>query len=188
MDEHEILMLTIAHEAIVEELIGYTPFTYSLIRQDPPAELQKTSGVFVTVQQEPSKQLRGCMGSTEDGHVPLYEGIYTMAKKAAFQDPRFHPLRIEELKHLTLSVSVLSQMREIEDVRRIRLGTDGVMYRYQGHHALFLPEVAVEQKWTLERLLGQLCLKASLSPTFYRSGKGSYYTFTTSRVSGHIGG
>ncbi len=142
----------------------------------------------MSVQQEPSKQLRGCIGSTGEGNTPLYESIYTMAKKAAFQDPRFRPLRIEELKHLTLSVSVLSEMREIDDVRRIRLGIDGVMFRYQGHHALFLPEVPVEQKWTLERLLGQLCLKASLPPTFYSSGKGSYYTFTTSRASGQIGG
>ncbi len=44
MNEHEILMLTIAYEAIVEELIGYTPFTYSLIRQSPPVELQKSPG------------------------------------------------------------------------------------------------------------------------------------------------
>ncbi|MBN2860918.1 MAG: AmmeMemoRadiSam system protein A [Sphaerochaetaceae bacterium] len=188
MNEHQILMLTIAHEAIVEDLIGYTPFTYMLIKQDPPAELQKSSGVFVTVQQEQSHRLRGCIGSTGEGSVPLYESIYTMAKKAAFQDPRFRPLKVDELKHLTLSVSILSQIREIEDVNTIRLGTDGVIYQYEGRSALFLPEVAVEQNWTLERMLGQLCLKASLPPTFYASGRGTYFTFTTTRVSGRIGG
>jgi len=187
MKEHQILMLTIAHEAIVEDLLGYPPFTYRLIRKDPPAELQKSSGVFVTVQQEPSKRLRGCIGSTGEGSGPLYESIYAMAKKAAFQDPRFRPLKVGELKQLSLSVSVLSQVREIKDVSAIRLGTDGVIYQYEGRSALFLPEVAVEQNWTLDRMLGQLCLKASLPPTFYASGKGTYYTFTTTRVSGRIG-
>jgi AMMECR1 domain-containing protein len=43
--------------------------------------------------------------------------------------------------------------------------------------ALFLPQVAVEQRWTLEETLDQLALKAGLSRGDWRSGA-SFSVFT----------
>ncbi len=188
MTTHQILLLTIAHEAIEESLTGAKPFTYTLIDRNPPVEFLEANGVFVTITKQPSQTLRGCIGIIGKGQNPLYKNVYEMAKAAAFQDHRFHPLHADELDHITLSVSILSEQKELSNLEDIRLGIDGVIFEYEGHHALFLPEVAIEQNWTRGRMLSQLCLKAGLPPTFYQEGKGVFHTFTTMHFSGAAGG
>ncbi len=187
MNTNHILLLAIAQEAIMEGLFGTYPVTYKLIEQSPPSELRKTSGVFVTIKEGPFSTLRGSIGTTGQGDTPIYKNVYEMAKQAAFHDPRSKPVTAEELRNLTVSVSILSELKQVERAEDIRLGIDGVMYQYRGHHALFLPEVAIEQNWSVKRMQSQLCLKASLPPTFFTTGEGAFYTFTTVNFSERIG-
>ena len=70
-----------------------------------PGRLAEPGAVFVTLHRQ--GQLRGCIGSAVAWR-PLAEDITDNAFKAAFKDPRFPPLRPEELPGLDLSVSVLT--------------------------------------------------------------------------------
>ena len=63
-------------------------------------------GCFVTLKID--EKLRGCIGFPEPV-FPLYKSIIESAKSAAFSDPRFLPLKKEELDEVEIEVSVLTK-------------------------------------------------------------------------------
>ena len=79
-----------------------------------PSELNSKRGVFVTIHKIVSncKQLRGCIGLPYPDK-PLIEGLIEAAVSAC-NDPRFLPLKEEELKHIKIEISVLTKPELIE--------------------------------------------------------------------------
>jgi AmmeMemoRadiSam system protein A len=177
---NRLILLTIAHQAIMETLQQKNPYTYLQVKKDPPEELSVKRGLFVTLKKKDREEysLRGCIGDVGSS-LPIYENVYRLAKESAFHDPRFSPLTLKECPSLTIQISILSELTALSTVDEIILGTHGVVYEYRLHRSLFLPEVAIEQKWSVSRLFDQLCMKASLPPTHWKSGEGTFYTFTT---------
>ncbi len=140
--------------------------TAPLVRGLPPV-LRRPQGVFVTLTKR--GELRGCIGHTT-ADLPVGQAVGAMALQAAFNDPRFPPVRADELGQVEVAVSLLSPLGRVSGPAAIVLGRDGVVIRKQGRSALFLPEVAVEQGWTRDELLDQLCLKAGLPTGAWREG------------------
>src|SRR3989338_8872690 len=68
-------------------------------------KFNEKQGCFVTIKKK--NELRGCIGFPEPV-FPLYEAIIEAARAAAFEDPRFSPVKPEELGEITLEVSVLT--------------------------------------------------------------------------------
>lgn len=132
------------------------------------ARLRENLGVFVTLRKK--GELRGCIGSLV-GREPLYRGVAANAVNAAVDDPRFPPLQKKELAEVTIEISVMTPLRPVRDHRSIRLGRDGVVIVDGGAQAVFLPQVAVETGWDLDRFLANLCLKAGLAPDAYRHSR-----------------
>jgi AmmeMemoRadiSam system protein B/AmmeMemoRadiSam system protein A len=141
----------------------------------PPA-LAAPGAVFVTLKR--GGALRGCIGSPTAWR-PLIEDVAENAFRAAFKDPRFPPLRREELAGLDLSVSLLTPPEpmtfkdEADFMAQLRAGIDGLIIEDQGRRALFLPSVW-EQLPDKSAFMGHLKLKAGLpqnhwSPTFKAS-------------------
>lgn len=130
--------------------------------------LEQRRAVFVTLKRHGS--LRGCIGTTT-ADAPLGRVVGTMALKSAFADPRFRPLEWRELSEIEIEISILTNPREarLED---IVTGRDGVILSKGGKTALFLPQVAAEQKWDRDTMLDQLCLKAGLEKSGWREGAG----------------
>ncbi len=122
-------------------------------------------GCFVTLKTKDG-DLRGCIGNLW-AKGPLHEQIPSLACQAAFGDPRFHPVTLDELPQLTIEISLLGSMQSIEHWSEIRLGLDGVLLTHGYHRAVFLPQVASEQGWDLPAMLTQLCKKAALHPQAY---------------------
>lgn len=138
-------------------------------------EASRLTAVFVTLKRTDPMEvarlgdLRGCIGQV----VPTYPLDLAVAKSAldaALDDPRFPEVEARELPRLSVEVTVLSPIVPIASWREIRVGTHGVVLEKGGRRALFLPQVAVEQRWTLEETLGHLALKAGLSRDEWRSG------------------
>jgi len=138
------------------------------------AELLKKSGAFVTL--EKSGKLRGCVGYTQP-IMPLYEIISRAAIAAATQDNRFLPVSKEELKSIDISVSVLSPLQRIENIKDIKVGKHGLVIRKHGRSGLLLPQVATEQGWDKMTFLENTCLKAGL-PTDAWKKDADIYVFT----------
>ncbi len=124
------------------------------IKEDDP-RLLKVEGAFVTIHK--NGQLRGCIGSII-GRQPLVLTIRDMAMAAATQDPRFPPVKADELGDIDIEISVLSVPKMITSVEEIELGVHGVIItRGSSNQGVFLPQVAAETKWSKEQFLSELC-------------------------------
>ena len=128
--------------------------------------LQENGAVFVTINTEPNNQLRGCIGSLQ-AYRPLYKDIILNAQAAALRDPRFPPLRVEELKHIKLEVSILTEPKVLVYHDRNDLKNkvvplqDGIVLKHNGKQATYLPQVW-EQLPKFDDFFSSLCLKANL--------------------------
>lgn len=146
------------------KLVRQTILTY-LEKQEYPStkpiseKLEEKFGVFVTLHEH--GQLRGCIGYVE-GIKPLYQAVMDMARSAAFSDPRFPPVKKEEVKDLEIEISVLSPLKKIKDVSEIQVGKHGIIIQKGFRRGLLLPQVATEWHWNREEFLRQTCFKAGL--------------------------
>ncbi|QQR74598.1 MAG: AmmeMemoRadiSam system protein B [Holophagales bacterium] len=131
------------------------------------AVLRRNQGAFVTWKQH--GELRGCIGHMAED-TPLALTVARMAISAALEDHRFPPVRPDELAGLELEISVLSPFTPIPGPGAIVVGRDGVMLDLDGHRAVFLPQVAPEQGWERDEMLGHLCAKAGLASNCWRQG------------------
>ncbi len=144
--------------------------------------LKEKRGAFVTLKK--NGQLRGCIGYI-DAKRPLYKTIEEMAVASAFNDPRFSPLRRDELKHLILEISVLSPLTIIRNVEEINIGVHG-LYIVKGYHSgLLLPQVAIEYKWDRLTFLEETCYKANISPNAWKEKDTKIYIFSANVFSYH---
>lgn len=131
----------------------------------PP--LSAKQGAFVTLTK--GGGLRGCIGHMAED-TPLCQVVSRMALAAAFEDTRFSPVRSEELPSLEYEISVLTPLATVQGPGAIVVGRDGVVIRKGGRSAVFLPQVAPEQGWSREEMLGHLCEKAGMPSDCWRSG------------------
>ena len=120
--------------------------------------------------------LRGCMGQTFTTSS-LLNSVIEAGRLAASRDPRFSPVSEKELDKLEYEVTILSRMKKILNPEEIEIGRDGVYLRMENSGALFLPQVAPEQKWNRTELLENLCRKARLPMDAYKSTKAELYVF-----------
>ena len=113
--------------------------------------------------------LRGCIGSLAPVE-PLYQSVHNNAVNAALRDPRFNPVEDRELPLIEVDVSVLSPIRDIPSIADFKIGQQGIILAKGRYRAVYLPEVATEQGWTMEETLASLSQKAGLRPDAWREG------------------
>ena len=114
------------------------------------ATLRQKCGAFVSLHKQ--GRLRGCIGHFGED-VPLHEIVAEMARAAAFEDPRFSPVRKEELEDIDIEISVLTPMRRIEGLDEFELHRHGIYIRKGYRSGTFLPQVADEVNWTKEEFV-----------------------------------
>ena len=156
-------LIAYAKEAIGAEFGLNPPVDSEALKAEDP-ELAKERATFVTLTL--GGRLRGCIGSIVP-HRPLIDDLVANARAAAFSDPRFAPLSVEEFKKTAVEVSLLSvpqplAYRDEADLRdKIVPGEDGVIVRLGDRQATFLPQVWEELN-DFDLFFGHLCLKAGL--------------------------
>jgi uncharacterized protein len=124
------------------------------------ANLQQPAGVFVTLHSR--GRLRGCIGRLGTDE-PLVQVVAECAKAAALEDPRFDPVRQDEIAGMEIEISVLSGLEEVTP-NRIEIGRHGLVVGKGFQRGVLLPQVAAGRGWTAERFLEETCLKAGLEP------------------------
>lgn len=125
----------------------------------PPAYNQK-AGAFVTLKKD--GQLRGCIGTVQPVRNNLAQEIAYNAVSSALKDPRFPPVRKDELAELELSVDILSPMERIDSPADLDPTRYGVLVRSGSRSGLLLP--ALEGVSTVEEQLNIARRKAGISP------------------------
>jgi len=165
-------LLDLARAAITEYLkTGRVPD----VKTDDPVLIRR-SGAFVTLKE--NGELRGCIGHMR-ADTPLYRVVQEMAASAATSDPRFPPMKVDELSKVHIEISVLSPLRRITDAQQIQVGTHGLMILQGERQGVLLPQVPIEQGWSRDEYLEGLCRKASLPAGCWREAEqASLYAFT----------
>ncbi|HYW69286.1 MAG TPA: AmmeMemoRadiSam system protein A [bacterium] len=156
-------LLSLARRSILAEFAGQWP---------PPSEFTSEAltvecGAFVTL--EKHGRLRGCIGYVE-AYKPLERTVMEMAVQAAFHDPRFPAVTADEFEDLTIEISVMSPLSEVDDVSEIEVGRHGLVIRGLGRSGLLLPQVATDYGWDRETFLEHTCAKAGLPPDAWKEG------------------
>jgi AmmeMemoRadiSam system protein A len=136
---------------------------------EPDAEtaggLGRPSGAFVSLHK--LGQLRGCIG-TFTSPRPLVNTVQEMAISSSQRDPRFPPVQDEEMQDIDIEISVLSPLREIQDVGEIEVGRHGIYITKGFYSGVLLPQVATEYGWNRETFLEHTCMKAGLPPETWK--------------------
>lgn len=162
-EESKQYLLGVAREA-VRRFVQREPrqnFEYS----DPV--LKGHWGAFVTL--KIGDELRGCIGNLQSDK-PLPETVAEMAVKSASSDPRFPPLTPSEFDRISIDISVMGPIRDVENIDEIVIGRDGLIIEQGLRHGLLLPQVATEHNLDLHAFLTQTCLKAGLPPDAWQHG------------------
>ena len=169
--EKEILLMD-ARESIKAKLENRNP-AYN----NDAEELLQNCGVFVSLHIKSEYKLRGCIGRMISND-PLFKTVRIMAIEAAFKDPRFPPIALEELENINLEISVLSPMKLCKNPNDVEVGKHGLYLIHKGRSGVLLPQVPVEQKWSRQEYLDYICIKAGLPPLSYQAPGAELYTFT----------
>lgn len=149
---------------VVEEYVKH----HTIPTQNLGKAFQEKQGVFVTLHTYPDHELRGCIGIPLPV-MPLNDAIVESAQSAT-RDPRFPPLREQELPAIVIEVTVLTKPELIkvkqpqEYPSRIEIGRDGLIVEQGFYKGLLLPQVPIEQEWNTEEFLSHTCMKAGLLP------------------------
>jgi uncharacterized protein (TIGR00296 family) len=129
------------------------------------------SGVFVTLNNPLG--LRGCIGYPLPDKK-LFNALEEAAISAATEDPRFPPVKFEELDSITFEVTVLTPPTKIEVsdsqeyLSKIKIGQDGLIVKYGYNSGLLLPQVPVEYGWNEKEFLEYTCEKAGLPKEYWQ--------------------
>jgi len=129
------------------------------------------SGVFVTLNNPLG--LRGCIGYPLPDKK-LFNALEEAAISADTEDPRFPPVKFEELDSITFEVTVLTPPTKIEVsdsqeyLSKIKIGQNGLIVKYGYNSGLLLPQVPVEYGWNEKEFLEYTCEKAGLPKEYWQ--------------------
>jgi AmmeMemoRadiSam system protein A len=133
-------------------------------------KLVEKKGCFVTL--TAAGALRGCIG-----HIlpqeSLYKAIMDNACNAALHDPRFLPVRPDEVDKIKIEISVLTEPKPLEFsspedlLSKLRPREDGVVLHVGHSMATFLPQVWAQLPDKVQ-FLNHLSQKAGCDPSAWR--------------------
>jgi len=107
---------------------------------DPlPPEMSGKAGVFVCLKKH--GELRGCIGTFSACCESIAMEIITNAISAATKDPRFPPVRPDEIGDLTYSVDILSCPEKIKHISELDPAKYGIIVESGFRRALLLPDL-----------------------------------------------
>ncbi len=126
----------------------------------PKELLEKQAGVFVSIHE--NGMLRGCIGTIMPVQMCVAEEIVHNAISACSRDPRFDPVRVEELPYLEISVDVLSEPEVCEkdqlDVKRYGV----ICSTADGKRGLLLPDL--DGVDSVDQQIAIACSKGGIDP------------------------
>lgn len=109
---------------------------------DLTAEMRRPAGAFVTIHRH--NRLRGCIGTIQPTCDTLAEEVIQNAISAASRDPRFSPIRADELAELEVKVDVLGEPEPVHSVNELDAKRYGLIVQSKNQpwkRGLLLPDL-----------------------------------------------
>lgn len=175
IEQREVL-LSFARAVIKNRLDG------SGYSEPNDAAFREKRGIFVSLHIH--GELRGCIGYILP-YKSILDSVKEMAVAAAFRDPRFRPLKIDEFHELDIEISILGELVPVLRTEEILIGRDGLYVDHPGGSGLLLPQVAVECNWDVQEFLRNLERKAGLKALASTEPEAMLYRFEAEIFSSH---
>jgi AmmeMemoRadiSam system protein A len=166
-EEQRHVLLDVARSAVISQVTHGDPVPL------PGGDLPAAAGAFVTIKR--LGELRGCLGTLQCRRGLAAE-VARCAADAAAEDPRFPPVAPDELPDISIEVSVLGPLEEIDPSSpgAFTVGLHGLVVDRDDHRGLLLPQVATEWGWSADQFLRQTCVKAGLPGDAWQQGARVY--------------
>jgi hypothetical protein len=138
--------------------------------KDVPPKLAEKKACFVTLTKEGA--LRGCIGHLT-AMEPLHQAVAENARNAALRDPRFLPVKPDELDKIKIEISVLTEPQPLafsspdDLLSKLHPNEDGVLLHIGPRTATFLPQVWAQLPDKV-KFLEHLSEKAGCEPSAWR--------------------
>lgn len=174
--QRQILFATAA-ELVRAAAEGRAPETSAFDRSG--MRLNIVSGTFVSLKRR--GRLRSCCGSFGQA-MQLNQCLREAANRTATNDPRFPKVSVSELPHLDLDVWLLFAPEQVTErgldrINAVTIGKHGLQIIRGQQRGLLLPGVATDNDWDSEEFLNQVCVKAGLPPTAWKSDDTTLFRF-----------
>lgn len=157
-----VILVKTARKSVTEYLTNNKKISNAIFNE----KFNFNAGVFVTINDKSG--LRGCIGYPH-AIKKLSYALIDAAISASTNDPRFSPVKMNDLDDLVFEVTVLSDTEEIstnspyEILDSIKIGRDGLIIENGFKSGLLLPQVPIEYNWSKEQFLNHTCHKAGLT-------------------------
>ncbi len=156
-------LLHLARETVLASVLG-EPRPEADLASLPAVLSGKGPGVFVTLRQ--GDRVRACVGVLASER-PLARLVAAQAASAATKDHRIveEPLAKADLRPVggvKIEISVLGPIEPVRSPDEIIAGVHGVSLDRGDSHAVLLPQVAMESRYSREKFLASLCRKAKI--------------------------
>ncbi len=141
--------------------------------------LRKRFGVFITLRK--NRVFRGCMGALAP-KTPLFLTLKEIAYESAYSDKRFKPLQKEEIRELSVKVSLTYNLRQFYNYKNIKIGKDSILIIKGNRRGGLLPEIPLMYHWSKKELLKNTCIKTRLKKKCYKDKNVKIYKFNTYEI------
>ena len=136
MDEHTKLARKSIEHFLKEGSVLKTPTGLS------QKLTKERAGVFVSLHQKTSGELRGCIGTFSPVRNNIAQEIIHNAIASATEDPRFPAVSLKELQELEISVDVLSSPKNVIQINMLDTKKHGLIVSTpDGRRGLLLPDI-----------------------------------------------
>jgi AmmeMemoRadiSam system protein A len=141
-----------------------------LAEKDVPPKLAEKQACFVTLTKDGA--LRGCIGHLA-AMEPLHQAVAENARNAALRDPRFPPVKSDEVEKIKIEISVLTEPQPLafsspdDLLSKLHPNEDGVLLHIGPRTATFLPQVWAQVPDKVA-FLNHLSQKAGCEPSAWR--------------------
>jgi hypothetical protein len=133
---------------------------FDLKEDSLPQDFKQQAGVFVSLKIR--GELRGCIGTFQPAEPTIAQETVSNAISAATRDPRFPPVRTDELASIEYSVDVLSPPERVKNAGELDPRRYGVIVQSGGRRGLLLPDL--EGVDTVEYQVSIATQKAGIKP------------------------
>ena len=126
-------LVVIARQSIHDRIMGRDSFRQLHNGAKPP------QGCFVSL--KICERLRGCMGTMTATQDTLEREVAANALSAAMRDPRFKPVRMDELDRIRISIDLLTPLESVDSPELLDPARYGLMVRSGNKKGLLLPDL-----------------------------------------------
>lgn len=153
------MLISLARKALEGYVASGNRESVDIDIQGLPRSITEEKGVFVAVYLEGG--LRGCMGSVLPV-LPLWEACMENARGAAYKDPRFLPLRVQDLDRISLEITIIDTPRPFTELMELEKGTRGLILTNGFRKEVFLPGALKDLPFSMEETFALLRARAEM--------------------------